>query len=84
MLEISFSKDALKALRKVQPAQQNRIMVALGRLAENPTRTDMDVKKLVGLDCCRLRVGEYRVIYTASGIVLMVEKIAPRGSAYKA
>jgi mRNA-degrading endonuclease RelE of RelBE toxin-antitoxin system len=30
----------------------------------------------------RLRVGDWRVIYTADLVVLLVLKVAPRGSAY--
>ena len=67
----------------MQPKTAKRILAAIEKLANNPVRTDLDVKTLKERDGCRLRVGDWRVIYTQNGIVLAIEKIAPRGKAYK-
>ena len=53
------------------------------KLAEDPARPDVDVTKLQGRDGCRLRVGDWRVIFDMDGHVLAVEYIGPRGDAYK-
>lgn len=83
MLKITISKQADKALRMMQPKQAMRIRDSIWKLAENPTRDDLDIKKLTNSDEYRLRVGQYRITYTEDGHILDIRKIAPRGSIYK-
>ena len=82
MLEITYSKQARKTLRSMQPKTAKRIQTAIEKLADNPARGDLDVKAMRGRDGYRLRVGDWRVIYSHDGLVLAIEKIAPRGGAY--
>jgi len=35
------------------------------------------------IDDYRLRLGDYRVIYTIEGVILAIIKIGPRGDVYK-
>lgn len=67
----------------MQPKQAQRIDTAIMKLAENPTRDDLDIKKLTNSDAYRLRIGQYRITYTEDGHILDIKKIAPRGSIYK-
>ena len=83
MLHITYSPQARKALRKMQPRTARRILDALEKVAENPGRRDLDIRKLEGRDGYRLRVGDWRVLYTIGGLVLAVERIGPRGDVYK-
>ena len=83
MLKITISKQADKVLRMMQPKQAMRIRDSIWKLAENPTRDDLDIKKLTNSDEYRLRVGQYRITYTEDGHILDIRKIAPRGSIYK-
>jgi mRNA interferase RelE/StbE len=83
MLKITLSKQAYKELNKMQPKQAQRIDAAIMKLAENPARTDLNIKKLTNSDEYRLRVGQYRITYTEDGHILEIIKISPRGSAYK-
>ncbi len=83
MLQISYSAQARKTLRKMPPKTARRALDGMAKLAENPDRQDLDVKKLAGRDGFRLRVGDWRVIYTKGGHVLAVERIWPRGDVYK-
>ena len=83
MWQIIYTKQATKTLQNMQPKTAKRILAAIEKLANNPVRTDLDVKTLKERDGGRLRVGDWRVIYTQNGIVLAIEKIAPRGKAYK-
>ena len=83
MLKITYSKQARKTLGSIQPKTAKRILTAIGKLAANPTRGDLDVKALRGRGGYRLRVGDWRVIYSHDGFVLAIEKIAPRGKAYQ-
>jgi len=48
----------------------------------NPASLANNVKKLQGWeDEYRLRIGDWRVIFTQDGVVLNVLKVSPRGSA---
>jgi mRNA interferase RelE/StbE len=82
-MQITYSAQARKTLRKMQPKTAARILDGMAKLAEDPERTDLDVKKLSGREGYRLRVGDWRVIYTNDGLVLAVERIGPRGDVYK-
>ena len=79
---VEWSKDALKTLRRIDRLTSARIIRAVERLA---TTGHGDVKKLVGGDLYRLRVGDWRVIFTRddSVRVIFVERVAPRGGAYR-
>lgn len=62
-----------------------RIRERLDELSRDPGAPHLDVKKLVGRDGYRLRVGDWRVIYSLDQGKLMVIVIAikPRGEAYR-
>lgn len=83
MLQITYSPQARKSLRHMQPKTGRRILDQMEKVAECPDRRDLDIKKLEGRNGYRLRVGDWRVIYTVGGLVLAVERIGPRGDVYK-
>ena len=57
----------------------------LDSLAINPDNPELDTKKLEGEPYYRLRVGDWRIIYDPRDDVriMAIEKIKPRGDAYK-
>jgi mRNA interferase RelE/StbE len=68
---IELRPAALRALRKLDPQVGRRIRGAIALLAEDPRPPN--AKKLRGRDAFRVRVGDYRVIYTVDdGILLIV------------
>lgn len=76
-LEIRYSKQALKFLKKQDRSTQKRIITAINDLPSG------DVKALKGKNGYRLRIGDYRVIFDKSGNILLIEKIDNRGQVYK-
>lgn len=59
----SFTPRALKDLRKAEKDIQRRVIQTLDRLVADPST--VDIKKLVAKeDQWRLRVGQWRIIYT--------------------
>ncbi len=76
-MEIRYSKQASKFLQKQSKQVQLRIIKAINKLPAG------DVKKMQGMNYYRLRVGDFRVIFSNDGTVLMVEKIGNRGEVYK-
>lgn len=76
-MEIRYSKQSEKFLKKQDSATRNRILNAIHRLPAG------DVKKLQGCSSYRLRVGDYRVIFDKDGNILYIERIDNRGQVYK-
>ncbi len=54
-------------------------------LAENPMAASNNVRKLTNHPGYRLRVGDWRVIYTVheQALIIAVVRIAPRGDLYQ-
>lgn len=85
MYTITFTRDALNALRKMPRNTALLIRGKIGQVAEAPHAPNPDLTKLQGRDGYRLRVGDWRVIYDLDNAVrvLAVEEIGPRGGIYK-
>jgi mRNA interferase RelE/StbE len=82
--EVILTRQAERALRRLPRPLLQRLDHALAALAENPTPPDC--KKLVGHpDLYRVRVGDWRIVYTleAQRLVVLVIRIAPRGEVYR-
>ena len=79
-MNIIYSKQAAKAIGRMDSVTKQRIGEAIGKLPNG------DIKQIKGRDITtyRLRVGGWRVLYSFddSGIIF-IEKIAPRGEVYK-
>lgn len=79
---VSYSRSALKTLRKMPRDTAERIMGKVDQYAADPASQANNVKALQGRDGIRLRVGDWRVIMR-DGEVLAVLEIGPRGSIYE-
>jgi len=67
---VEIAETAAKSIAKLQPQVALRIRNAILGLAENPR--PHSVKKLRGENAYRLRVGDYRVVYTINDRVVLV------------
>lgn len=67
---IEVRPAAVRALRKLEPQIQRRIQGAIALLAQDPRPPG--ARALKGRDGLRVRVGDYRVIYTVDDGVLVV------------
>lgn len=74
---IRYSKQATKFLQKQTRQVQQRLISAINKLPSG------DVKKMQGNDLYRLRVGDYRILFSQNHEVLLIEKIGNRGEVYK-
>jgi mRNA interferase RelE/StbE len=81
---IEFLPSARTELLALDRVIQARILRSLHRLATAP-RSAANVKALRGEDRYRLRVGDWRVIYTLRDdvLVVLVVKVAHRREAYR-
>lgn len=84
MYQVQYSKQAIKALRKLPRPLSKQIVNAINKLAVSPHSVNQ-VKILKGIEGYRLRVRNWRIIYTLKkdGLTICVIKIAPRGEVYK-
>ena len=81
MYKIEINKPSYKFILKQDKTQQTRILNALNRLPDSG-----DIKPLQGSNgMYRLRVGDYRILYTVDHDVLTVYviEIGNRGQIYK-
>lgn len=81
---IQYERQAEKSIDALDPVIRRRILNAIGTLAANP-RTAPNVKALQGQTTYRMRVGDWRVIFTLQDDVLtvLVIRIAHRREAYR-
>lgn len=84
MHKITFSKEADKTLRRMP--RNNALIIAnkIKELASNPNAM-RNVKKLTDHPGYRLRVGDWRIVYTVNNNELMIHVISikTRGEVYK-
>ncbi len=84
MYAIEFTREARKALKAMPRNLRDVVLSKIDDLAVNPLQAQ-NVKKLVGRPGYRLRVGDWRVIYTldAGRLVVRVLDIGARGGVYQ-
>ena len=81
---IDLSPAAQRQLKKLSSSVRHSIIKQLDSLKSNP-RPD-GVKKLAGIEkLYRLRIGDYRVVYTINDkqLVILVVKIGDRKEVYR-
>lgn len=83
MRAISYTRQALKALRRMPADTAQRIIAKIEQYAQEPETQANNVTALKGREGIRLRVGDWRVIMSDDGLVLAVLEIGPRGSVYE-
>jgi len=81
MKEIIYMKEAIKGLKAIPKTNKVKMYKSFEMIAADDTKS-LDIKKMKGTDFFRLRVGQYRAIYTIDLKVLRIEKVGPRGSIY--
>ncbi len=81
---IEISRTAEKQLKKLNRDDQRRVVKAIVALADDPHAQGS--RKLAGYDdVFRIRVGQYRVLYSVSGkkLVIIILKIGHRKDVYR-
>ena len=83
---VKIRRQAKRKLRTLPRPERQRIAEKIHNLGLNPDDKELDVKKLEGEEgLFRLRVGDWRVIFNRQDElkIIAIEKIKPRGDAYK-
>lgn len=79
---IELRPAALRALRRVDHADRDRIRGAIALLAHDPRPPS--ARALRGRDGYRIRVGDYRILYTINdgALLIVVVALGHRGHVY--
>lgn len=82
---IVLRRQAQKKLQNLPRDERIRLAEKINQLGHNPDDPALDTKRLSGVPLCRLRVGDWRIIYDRQDAlqIIAIEKIKPRGDAYK-
>lgn len=84
--EVLLAEVAIKEFNKLQKAMKKRVKSALEKLSEPKLRFRLDIKRLKGVggreDLFRLRVGDYRIIFSEDEKSVKVTQIIHRGKGY--
>ena len=85
MYQLKYRRQARNYLARLPTTIKRKIVTKLHEVKENPDDPTLDVDRLKGESGFRLRVGQYRIIYTRHEDLLIIEvvKIRPRGDIYK-
>ncbi len=81
--KIKFSKKAIKDLLKIPKNKSLKIRKKIKEYAVDSSSQKNNMKKLKNSEYTRLRVGNYRVIFTETNIIISIIKIGTRGDIYK-
>lgn len=81
--QVDYVPAATKAIERLPRATQRRVLDRIGALAENP-RPHGSIK-LSGKDSYRIRVGDYRIIYSIHDdrLIVLVIDVGHRGDVYR-
>ncbi|MGO9674237.1 MAG: type II toxin-antitoxin system RelE family toxin [Methylocella sp.] len=83
MKRIAYSKDALKTLGRMPVNTAKLIRSKIEQYAADPATQASNATALKGQNgIWRLRVGDWRVLFSETSEVIAVIKVAPRGGAY--
>ena len=84
-MDIEYDSKALKDLKGIDPQARQRIVGKINQYAQAPESLANNVTQLVGSPFYRLRVGDYRVIFTLDGevaVIMTVMRVRHRRDVY--
>ena len=80
MYNIEWKESALKDIEKLESSITRRIIKKVDELLENPF--SRDIKRLKSSSDYRLRVGDYRVIFSIDKNIIQILKVGHRKNVY--
>ena len=85
-MQVQILSKAAKDLKALTPSDRARIIGKIERYTDDPASQANNVKALQGSDLYRLRVGDYRVLFTIAAdgtvTVMLVHRVRHRREAY--
>jgi mRNA interferase RelE/StbE len=81
MKSVVYTRTAATALRR-HANRAKLLRTKISQYAEDASSQANNVKLLVGVDAKRLRVGDFRVIFSETSDTITILDIGPRGGIY--
>lgn len=82
-MQTKYSKQAYKYLKKLHKPKAEQIKTEIDKLPENMHKDNKNIKKMRGIEnLYRLRVNDYRVLFSPEYDIIKIEKIGSRGDIY--
>ncbi|MBI4143743.1 type II toxin-antitoxin system RelE/ParE family toxin [Candidatus Woesearchaeota archaeon] len=79
--KVLWDEKAHDSLNKLEPIISRRILKKIDELSESIF--SKDIKKLKGCEDFRLRVGDYRIIFSIEQGIIQILKVGHRKNIYK-
>lgn len=77
-MDIRYSKQARKYLKKLHKPKREKIIEVINEMPQK------DIEKVEGTkDLLRLKINDYRVIFNKDGDIIFIQKVGSRGDVYK-
>lgn len=85
MWSVTYTTDAIKTLGRMDPSVAKRVRSKILALSRDPRAPNNNIKKLVGVEGWRLRVGNWRVVYTLKErqLTVVVIRVGHRSEVYE-
>ncbi|NOX73576.1 MAG: type II toxin-antitoxin system RelE/ParE family toxin [Alphaproteobacteria bacterium] len=83
MKTLAYSKAAIKDLWRLGPTASKRITLKIAQYARDPAALTNNVKSLQGSNYLRLRIADWRVIFTEDLQILRIVRVRHRKDAYR-
>ena len=79
--QVFLAEKAQRDLDAIPTKQVDQILADCRRLAEDPVPDGKRIKKLQGFkeNLCRLRAGDYRVVFRRSGTRIEIARVLSKG-----
>ena len=81
MYRLLIRRSAERELRRLHPQERGRILRAIQALAQDPWPPG--ARKLARAEGWRIRVGDYRVLYTVEGHEVVIYLVGHRRDIYR-
>jgi mRNA interferase RelE/StbE len=84
-MKVVFTRAGERSFLRLPADRRRQILRRIETVAANPTGRALHIEPLAGSDLFRLRVGDYRVLFSVdpSQDLLTVELVRTRGDVYK-
>ena len=80
---IRYTREAARQMDALSTTVRETIEAKLNLLATDPGILSNRIKRLKGSPALRLRIGDYRIIFTDDGLILDILKVGVRGAIYR-
>ncbi|MCL2630760.1 MAG: type II toxin-antitoxin system RelE/ParE family toxin [Firmicutes bacterium] len=80
-MEVKISPKMQKYIDGLDEPLKSRIKKSVAKLASEPP--EGDIKRMSGLSGYRLRVGDYRILFSVENKTIYIHEVGPRGQIYK-